>query len=123
MVGRAVAASNAGSGVKSNNTNSPDIHICNYTLVSSLRISSMLWEYVFRAEVTNTGLGVLGLTATLRGMPSTITVTDKLLVVGAVASGETVKSIDTITMRSTTKLANPVSYIQQRAAWSVTIQR
>ena len=122
LVGQAVAATNADSSDRSSNTNSPDIHICNYTLVSSLKVSTRLWEYVFRVEVTNTGLSVRGVTATLGGMPGTITVPDNL-VVGAVATNETVKSSDTITLRSTTKLANPVSYIKQRAAWSVTIQR
>jgi hypothetical protein len=123
VTGRVVAATNADSGDTNSSTSSPDIHICNYLLVSSRQVSTKLWEYVFSLEVTNTGVGALGVQAIVGGLPSTVTLVDNQVVVGAVATGETVKSNDTITMRSTTNLANPVNYIKTRAVWSVTIQR
>ena len=123
IVGRPVSATNADASDIANSTNSPDIHICGYTLVSQSQPGAAIFEYVLSVQMTNIGLSALGVRATLSGMPATVTLPDNLVVVGAIATDETIKSNDTVTLRSTKVIANPVTFLKPRAVWSVIIQR
>lgn len=122
LSGRAVNASNADMQDKTGSTSSPDIHICRYTLVSQRQLAAKSFEYVFSAMVSNSGVSALGLSATL-AMPAGVEVVDGRLLTGAVAQGETVKPVDTVAIRTSGALSNPVSYLQKNARWSVVIRR
>ncbi|MDS4041712.1 MAG: PKD domain-containing protein, partial [Candidatus Competibacter sp.] len=77
----------------------PDLIIGNYSLVSSKRLSSTVYEYVYRAQVTNGGPAVANVAATLTGTPTGVTTVDGGLSFGDVAAGATVVSSDTFTVR------------------------
>lgn len=86
-------------------TNNPSLHICALTLVSERRINAGDWEYVLRAELTNTGPAVSGVLATLRGLlPRNSRKGKYSLRFGAVAEGETVKTHDSIVLHSYSRL-------------------
>lgn len=100
LFGRAVNVVNIGDPDFSNTTNNPKIHVCGIQLVSERKLDRKNWEYVLKAELTNTGIDVKGVKATLRPMPLAIRIMEGELVFGAAAEGETVKTNDTITVRS-----------------------
>lgn len=75
-----------------------DLSIGNYTLVSSQRLSRTLFEYVYKASVTNTGDNATNVTASLNGWAANITVVDGSLTFGDVAANSTVQSSDTFTV-------------------------
>jgi len=71
----------------------------NYTLVSSQRVSRTDFNYYYRADVTNTGQGVLTVTATAASSSPYTTVVDGSLSFGDVPAGSTAPSSDTFTIR------------------------
>jgi len=123
LVGRPVDATNADSGDKANSTNSPDIHICSYSLVSIRQISAKSYEYVVKLEITNTGAPATGVKALLSGMPNGYTAPDNVVEIGAIGTGETIKANDSVTFLAPRLLLNPPSNLKGWAVWSVTIQR
>lgn len=100
LSGRAVNAVNMGDFDFPNSTNNPNLHVCGIQLVSERKVDARTWEYVLKAELTNTGADARGVTATLRPMPLSIQIVEGNLAFGAVAEGETVKTNDTVTIRS-----------------------
>jgi hypothetical protein len=58
---------------------------------------------------------------TLSGLPPANKLSDGVLVFGAVATGETVRSVDTITLRRSTQLANPTTYLRTNGRWGVVV--
>jgi hypothetical protein len=106
-------------GDKADTTNNPGLHICRYTLVSERQIDARAWEYTLSAELTNTGAPMAAVRATLNGLPATNTISDGVLTFGAVATGETVRSVDTITLRRSTQLTNPTGYMRTNGRWVV----
>ncbi|MBK8538099.1 MAG: carboxypeptidase regulatory-like domain-containing protein [Candidatus Competibacteraceae bacterium] len=71
----------------------------NYSLVSSKRISSTVYEYVYRAQLTNSGVAANNVAATLTSTPQGVTVVEGALSFGNVAAGAVVSSSDTFTVR------------------------
>ena len=100
LFGRAVNGVNMGDLDFANSTNNAKLHICGIQLISERKIDTRTWEYILKAELTNTGADALGVTATLRSMPLNIQIMEGNLKFGAVAEGETVKTNDTVTIRS-----------------------
>lgn len=71
----------------------------NYSLISSRRLSSTVYEYVYRAQVTNSGAAVKNVAATLISTPQGVTIVDGNVSFGDVAAGAVVTSSDTFTVR------------------------
>jgi len=103
-------------------TNNSQIHICGMTVVSQRMVDRRTWEYVVKAELTNTGVGVSGVTAQLSKLPLGIQITDNSMVFGAVASGETVKGADTVTIRSRFPIPQEIFKLGIGVKWNVTIK-
>ena len=81
-------------------TNNPKVHICGLSVVSERKVNRNTWEYSLKAELTNTGAPLGGVTARLRQLPLGIELVDADLSFGAVGEGETAKTNDTVTLRS-----------------------
>lgn len=77
----------------------PELAVGNYQLVSSKRISRTVFEYTYKAEITNTGSDALNVFATLNIDAPGVTVLDGELSFGDVGSGATVSSVDTFKIR------------------------
>ncbi|MCR6478753.1 hypothetical protein NU688_21525, partial [Variovorax sp. ZS18.2.2] len=87
-------------------TDNDKLHICGWTLVSERETDQKAWEYTLRAELTNTGESLKGVTAYLAvsNMPD-VKITKQSLVFGAVAEGETVTTTDTVVLQSKTAVS------------------
>jgi hypothetical protein len=115
-------AVNADNGDTGKSTNTTGIHICAFKVVKETRINSRLYEYVLTAQLTNsTTANVRGVNATLRVVPSGVTVIDGALQFGAVNAGDQVRSTDTFTIRSTTRLSAGVLTSGRGFAWNATV--
>ncbi|MDH3280152.1 MAG: hypothetical protein OEQ18_03360 [Gammaproteobacteria bacterium] len=79
-------------------TGAPGIEIDNYTLVSSTRINRTVYEYIYKADVSNWGTGDAAITATLASNAAHITVMEGTLSFGDVIEGATKESTDTFTI-------------------------
>ena len=91
-------------------TNIVNVNVCHLTQLSAKKVGQY-WEYTYQAELTNGTLGAFnGVTATASLASSLfaslygMSLPDNQLSFGAVASGETVRSADTIRVRSLTQL-------------------
>jgi len=89
-------------------TDNPLIGICQYRLVERLKVDKSHWDYRYEAMLTNTGVALNGVRAQVL-IAQDFTVVQGVLNFGAVGTSETVRSIDTIVLRSTRKYdgANP----------------
>lgn len=76
-----------------------DLTIGNYSLVSKTRVSRTEYNYTYQADITNTGSDVQNVTATLTSNSSHTIVVAGTLSFGDVASGATVTSSDTFTIK------------------------
>jgi PKD repeat protein len=70
-----------------------------YTLVSSRRISATDFEYVYRAQLTNSGAAVRNAVGTATSNNPATVILEGALSFGDVAAGATVTSVDTFTFR------------------------
>jgi hypothetical protein len=116
-----VSATNSDDTDRAGTTNNPNIHICRYYLVSETSINASTWEYVFAVGLTNTGPPVSSVKATAGGTPPKPTTTvDPVINVGAVGTGETVRSVDTMTLRTSSRLTDPEAALRSYTTWTVT---
>jgi PKD repeat protein/flagellar hook assembly protein FlgD len=76
-----------------------DLTVGNYTLVSSRRVSTTDFEYVYRAQVTNTGSALRNVVGTVVSNSPATTIIEGTLSFGDVANGATATSVDTATFR------------------------
>lgn len=76
-----------------------DLTVVNPTMVSNIRIDRFVYEYQLKATLTNTGEAVLNANAVLTSTSPYIKVTEGTLSFGNVASGASVQSLDTVTVR------------------------
>ncbi|OEU64979.1 MAG: hypothetical protein BBJ57_09060 [Desulfobacterales bacterium PC51MH44] len=77
-----------------------DLTIGDYALVSKQRVGRTAYDYIFTANITNNGTeDAVNVTATLTSLVPTTTVIDGSLTFGAVPAGATVTSSDTLTVR------------------------
>jgi hypothetical protein len=89
-----------------------------YELVRVQRVSAELNEYTYRAWLTNFGTPLAGATATVRSLAHATTVVDATLTFGPVATGRTVTSADTFSVRHHRK--HPFSRLWPELRWTVT---
>jgi hypothetical protein len=78
----------------------PVIRATSYTLVSSRRITRTIWEYSYRLNLRNSGMGnASAVSANLRTYPANVTVVDGTATLPTLSAGSTVSSSDTFTIR------------------------
>lgn len=109
----------------------PELTVGNYELVSSKRITRTVFEYTYKAAVTNnTGIDVTEVSATVSINSPGITVIDNYLEFGAVPNGASSESNNTFTIRQDRQHAlDPSELIwnfryeievaQPRASWDI----
>lgn len=100
-------------------TTDPTIHLCNFSVVSERQLGKSVWEYTLKAELTNTGSDVAGVTANLQSAPAGINIEDGTLVFGAVNAMETVHSTDVIVLRSRHPLPQATLRSGKGFSWTV----
>lgn len=82
-----------------------DLEIENYSLVGKTRVSRTDFEYTYTAQAVNTGSDYQNVVASLSSASPHTTVVDGDLQFGTVASGTTVTSSDTFTIRQNRRYA------------------
>jgi PKD repeat protein len=75
------------------------LSIGGYELVSSTRLSRTVFEYVYKARMTNTGEAVVNASGVVASRVPNVTIVEATLTFGNVGQGETVQSVDTFTVR------------------------
>lgn len=103
-------------------TDNRDIFVCGMEVVTERKINALSWEYTLRAELTNNSRqSYSSITAKLTRMPfSVMRLVDDTLVFGAVGSGDSAKTNDTIVLRSAVKLPSAVFKLGMSFYWSIT---
>lgn len=76
-----------------------DLTVGGYTMVSSRRVSPTDFEYVYKAQVTNTGPALKNVVGTVTSTSAATVIVEGTLSFGDVATGATVTSVDTFTFR------------------------
>ena len=76
-----------------------DLSVGNYTLVSSKRVSVTDFEYVYKAQVNNTGPALRNVVGTVVSTNPATVIVEGALSFGDVAAGATATSVDTATFR------------------------
>jgi len=76
-----------------------DLTITSYALVSSTRVSATDFQYVYRAQVSNTGPALRNVIGTVVSTNPATTIVQGALSFGDVAAGATVTSLNTATFR------------------------
>jgi hypothetical protein len=105
-------------------TNSSTLRLCNYKVVSERQVGLLQKEFVMSAELTNTGLPLSGVTATLVQAPLGVQIVEGQLQFGAVNTGETAKSVDTFTVKSTlTLISDLLLQLSLGLRWDVAPQQ
>ncbi len=104
----------------SDTTNLPTIHICRIGAVTQKRVGLLLWEYTVTAELTNTGTPISGASAQLTTVPGQVQIMEGAMQFGAVGTSETVRSIDTVTIRSRLPLEQLIPVLGLGFRWTVT---
>lgn len=80
-----------------------DLTIGQYVLVSKNRVGGNLYDFVLKASITNTGPSAINVAAKATSGFAKVQILDGDLSFGVVASGQTVQSSDTFTVRSKKK--------------------
>ncbi len=122
LSGTPVDISNKDSSVSNNTTNNKQLHICGFSVVSETQINSTTWEYVIKGTLTNTGPAVRGVMATVSKMPKGVQAVDGQMQFGAAATGETVNSADTATLRSSARISPETFQLGLSLQWNVVVQ-
>ena len=104
----------------SNTTNVPALHVCRITAASKTRVGLLRWEYTLTAELTNTGTALTSVAAVLASVPGSVQIVEGQLQFGAVGASETVKSTDTITIRTSLPFEQLVPLLGLGFRWTVT---
>jgi hypothetical protein len=100
-------------------TGNDKLFLCNYKVVSERKISPNSWEYAMTGELSNTGVDLGGLTATLQNVPWNAQVVDAELTFGAIRNGDTIKGADTFILRTSTPMPKRVLELGIGFRWSV----
>ena len=101
--------------VMSNWSWAADLTVGGYTLVSSKRISVTDFEYVYKAQVTNTGPALRNVVGTVISTNVATTIAEGTLSFGDLAQGGVATSIDTFTFRQNRSLPFDVT----KLVWTV----
>ncbi|WP_143074145.1 hypothetical protein [Roseateles sp. YR242] len=124
VTGPAVTVTNKDMGSRATTTY-PSLQVCKFAVQSETQ-SSLGWHYAFTTEWTNTGVPLSKVGAVFQcwsspGVtPAGITLEDGVTAFGAIGRGETIKVTNTVGLRSTTRLADPIAFVRQCAWWGVT---
>jgi hypothetical protein len=104
-------------------TNNASLSLCGLSIVRETPLSGGRWEYELTTELTNVGVAVGGVSARLTQLPVPgVQWIDDTLVFGAVGSGETAKTADTLTLRSGSRIpAATLRYGLGSMKWVVTV--
>jgi len=92
--------------------------IHHYQLVRVQRVSGEVSEYTYRASLTNLGAPLTGATATVTSQSRATTVVDGSLSFGSVATGRTVPSTDTFSVRHHRQQA--FGWLWPELRWTIT---
>jgi hypothetical protein len=103
-------------------TNVSSLSICGLSVVSERKVDQRTWEYTLKAELTNSGAPVGGVSAALRRLPLLMTPVDDTLVFGAVGQGETAKTGDTVTVRARFQVPALIFQLGIGFKWDVVVQ-
>ncbi|MDR2881796.1 MAG: hypothetical protein LBV29_07855, partial [Azoarcus sp.] len=103
-------------------TDNSQIHICGFTVLSEQQINATTWEYVIKGILTNTGPAVGAVVASLTKLPTGAQTVEGEMQFGAAATGETVNSADTVTLRSSAKIPAVTFQLGLAFHWSVVVQ-
>jgi hypothetical protein len=120
--GKAVSVVNLDGVDLPDTTNDPSLSICGLSVVSERKVDQRTWEYTLKAELTNSGAPVGGVSATLRRLPLSLTPVDDTLVFGAVGQGETAKTSDTVTVRARFQVPALIFQLGIGFKWQVVAQ-
>ncbi|HEY6898248.1 MAG TPA: hypothetical protein VI279_13380 [Rhodocyclaceae bacterium] len=110
---------------KASTTNDKNLLVCHVTKVSERKVDRREWEYSFSAELTNIGPAVSGVKATVQWVLPALAnvfglrIVDNALSFGAVPTDETVKSTDTITVRTSFQLPDDAIEDGKWIRWNV----
>lgn len=122
LSGKPVEISNRNDHDRRGTTSNPNLHICNYSVVDQRKIDKRTWEYTLKGELTNSGKGISGATATLDKLPSGIDFVDRVLSFGAVAASEAVKSTDTVVLRSRSEIPKSLFQLGIGFHWKIIVR-
>lgn len=122
LTGKAVKVTNLDNVDASGSTDNRYLHICGMSVVSERKVSPRTWEYTLRAELTNTGAAVGGVTAKLRQLAFAFKPIDATLVFGAVGAGETAKTTDTVVIQTSFPVPKNIFSLGVGTKWDVTVQ-
>ncbi len=124
LVGTPVTVVNYANDDTHSSTNQPNILVCGMKVVSSS--SGGLfgpWTYTLQVQMTNNNSAPIGgAAATLVQQPSGVTILDGQAAFGAIGSGETGTSSDTISVRSTWPIGANTFRSGSGFIWSVGVQ-
>jgi Putative Ig domain len=120
--GKPVSVVNMDSGDSAGTTSNPALSICGFSVVSERKVDNRTWEYTLKAELTNSGAAVGGVTATLRQLSYAMERVDDTLIFGAVAQGETAKTSDTVTVRARFPVPSQVFTLGIGFKWNVVVK-
>jgi hypothetical protein len=125
LSGATVQVANADNSDRTATTNNAQLHICHMTIASYTQVAGQ-YEYVLTGDLTNNGLNLSSVIAKISSsavsIPITIVPNKDTLHFGAVATGETVRSVDTVTVRTTAGVGPFTALLNGPLRWTVTPQ-
>ena len=123
LSGKSVDVMNADSVRPQTKTDNPNFHICGLTQVSERKVNARTWEYTLRAELTNSGADVKGVTSKLQSVPLNLQIVDGTLKYGAIGQGTTGKTTDVVTLRSRFPVASQDFKLGAGFRWNVVVKQ
>jgi hypothetical protein len=121
LTGSPVSLINTDDGDLAGTTNNANIHMCAMTIVTESQISTKLWEYTVSGLLTNTGASMSSVNAKLVQKPNGIQVIDDTLMFGMTNQGDSIKSDDTVTLRSSKRISPSTFSKNVGFKWEVTL--
>jgi len=102
-------------------TDNPNIFLCGLTIVSERQIEKQVWEYQVRADLSNSGPAVGGVTAKLIDASNKLTIVQPVLRFGAVSRAEVGRTSDTVTLRSKSRISASLLDRAKGFRWAITV--
>ena len=123
LSGKPVTVMNADSVRPQAKTGNPNLHICGLTQISERKVNARTWEYTLRAELTNSGADVKGVTSKLQSVPFNLQIVEGSLHYGAIGQGNTGKTTDVVTLRSRFPVPVQVFKLGSGFRWNVVVKQ
>jgi hypothetical protein len=105
-------------------TDNPNLHICGLQIASELQVDKQNWEYQLRADLSNIGLAVPGVIATLIATPDKpdkFTIVQPVMRFGAVNRSEIGRTSGSVTVRTKTKINQSMLNAAKGFRWTMTV--